>query len=260
MKATRYCAAGLLAACAATCSAQSIVYQRASLGTTGLTSGSGIAADSQFFTGWRFEVSGGPVITSRIGGHFFPGSGFIFGAIVRLTGPNDDPDTFDLTTPDVIGTTLIETPFAGCSCDDSGPLSVTLTDGWYLVIFGSGRFGATGFGPGLIAQDPATAATGSQLNITYRQPSHPAGQGGPFLQGSVGRVWVEADVVGGGPCYANCDGSTSNPVLTANDFQCFLNKYAANESGANCDGSTSNPVLTANDFQCFLNVYAAGCS
>ncbi|MBX3376215.1 MAG: hypothetical protein KF678_04345 [Phycisphaeraceae bacterium] len=61
-------------------------------------------------------------------------------------------------------------------------------------------------------------------------------------------------------CYANCDGSTGNPLLTANDFQCFLNKYAANDTYANCDGSTGNPLLTANDFQCFLNKFAAGCS
>ncbi len=65
---------------------------------------------------------------------------------------------------------------------------------------------------------------------------------------------------GPAPCYANCDASTSNPLLTANDFQCFLNAYASNLAYANCDGSTNNPVLTANDFQCFLNAYAAGCS
>ena len=28
-------------------------------------------------------------------------------------------------------------------------------------------------------------------------------------------------------CYANCDGSTVQPVLNANDFACFLNKFAA---------------------------------
>ncbi len=69
-------------------------------------------------------------------------------------------------------------------------------------------------------------------------------------------------VAGGGPtpCYANCDGSTNNPLLTANDFQCFLNEYAGGSSYANCDASTSNPLLTANDFQCFLNAYAGGCS
>jgi hypothetical protein len=61
-------------------------------------------------------------------------------------------------------------------------------------------------------------------------------------------------------CYANCDNSTVPPVLNANDFQCFLNRYAAGDSYANCDGSTVPPVLNANDFQCFLNAYAAGCS
>ena len=61
-------------------------------------------------------------------------------------------------------------------------------------------------------------------------------------------------------CYANCDGSTVNPVLNANDFQCFLNRYAAGDPYANCDGSTVPPVLNANDFQCFLNKYAAGCT
>ncbi|MBX3375612.1 MAG: hypothetical protein KF678_01250 [Phycisphaeraceae bacterium] len=62
------------------------------------------------------------------------------------------------------------------------------------------------------------------------------------------------------PCYANCDASSGSPVLTANDFQCFLNKFAAGDAYANCDGSTGTPTLTVNDFQCFLNKFAAGCS
>ena len=61
-------------------------------------------------------------------------------------------------------------------------------------------------------------------------------------------------------CYANCDGSTGTPALTANDFQCFINAYAAGTAYANCDGSTGTPALTANDFQCFINKYAGGCS
>jgi hypothetical protein len=61
------------------------------------------------------------------------------------------------------------------------------------------------------------------------------------------------------PCYANCDGSTVAPALNANDFQCFLNKFAASDVYANCDGSTVAPVLNANDFQCFLNAFAIGC-
>jgi hypothetical protein len=66
---------------------------------------------------------------------------------------------------------------------------------------------------------------------------------------------VEGDVTA--ECYANCDGSTGSPQLTANDFQCFLNRFAAGAIYANCDGVGG---LTANDFQCFLNAYAAGCS
>jgi hypothetical protein len=61
-------------------------------------------------------------------------------------------------------------------------------------------------------------------------------------------------------CYANCDGSSTSPILTANDFACFLNSYASGESYANCDQSVGNPTLTANDFQCFLNKFANGCS
>ncbi len=72
----------------------------------------------------------------------------------------------------------------------------------------------------------------------------------------VGTTW--ASVVPS-PCYANCDGSAAVPVLSANDFQCFLNEFAAGAPYANCDGSTATPILTANDFQCFLNTFAAGC-
>jgi hypothetical protein len=61
------------------------------------------------------------------------------------------------------------------------------------------------------------------------------------------------------PCYANCDGSAIAPILTANDFQCFLNKFANGDPYANCDGSVGTPTLTANDFQCFLNKFANGC-
>jgi hypothetical protein len=70
---------------------------------------------------------------------------------------------------------------------------------------------------------------------------------------------VTSDEVALGWCYANCDCSTVAPVLNANDFQCFLNQFAAGDTAANCDGSTVPPVLNANDFQCFLNAYAAGC-
>jgi hypothetical protein len=61
------------------------------------------------------------------------------------------------------------------------------------------------------------------------------------------------------PCYANCDGSTTPPILNVGDFTCFLQKFAAGAAYANCDGSTQPPVLNVGDFTCFLQKYAAGC-
>jgi hypothetical protein len=60
-------------------------------------------------------------------------------------------------------------------------------------------------------------------------------------------------------CYANCDASSTSPILNVSDFVCFLNRYAAGDSYANCDGSTTPPVLNVSDFTCFLNRYSAGC-
>jgi hypothetical protein len=60
-------------------------------------------------------------------------------------------------------------------------------------------------------------------------------------------------------CYPNCDASTQPPVLNANDFLCFLNRFAAQDPYANCDGSTTSPALNALDFSCFLTAFAAAC-
>jgi hypothetical protein len=61
-------------------------------------------------------------------------------------------------------------------------------------------------------------------------------------------------------CYANCDDSTTFPVLNVGDFTCFIQKFAAGEDYANCDGSTTAPTLNVADFTCFLQRYTAGCS
>jgi len=55
--------------------------------------------------------------------------------------------------------------------------------------------------------------------------------------------------------YANCDGSTTFPVINAVDFICFLNHASLGSAYANCDGSTGTPRITANDFVCFLNAF-----
>lgn len=45
--------------------------------------------------------------------------------------------------------------------------------------------------------------------------------------GAFAAAFAWADARYGRPlCYANCDGSTGSPLLTANDFQCFINRFA----------------------------------
>jgi len=85
----------------------------------------------------------------------------------------------------------------------------------------------------------------------------------PGLTGGFFSSFSEMDIAAGistaPACYANCDGSTSTPVLSAADFTCFLTKFRASDAYANCDGSTSTPVLSAADFTCFLTKFRAGC-
>ena len=64
----------------------------------------------------------------------------IFGAIIALTGPNDTPDSLDLSTPDLITTTLID--LSPGEMDGVGQLDIVLLPGWYAIAFGTGRLGA----------------------------------------------------------------------------------------------------------------------
>jgi hypothetical protein len=84
----------------------------------------------------------------------------------------------------------------------------------------------------------------------------------PYLSPGDLSQYVDNVVLTGGaaPCYANCDGSTTPPILNILDFTCFLNQFAAGSTYANCDLSTTPPVLNILDFTCFLNKFAAGCS
>jgi VCBS repeat-containing protein len=118
-------------------------------------SGGGIAIGDNQFVMIRFQVPApDPVRTFEMGGQFggFRGNGYIFGAIVALTDENDVPDSVDLSTPDVLGTTLIPV-FNEADPDRSfitrGKLSVEISRGFYAAVFGSGKFGATsdGFSP-----------------------------------------------------------------------------------------------------------------
>ena len=124
-----------------------IIYKSATIGTTPTTGTPGLLVDYQFI-GVKFQVLSN-VVTNAIGGNFqaVPGVGneTIFGAIVALSGPTGFPDSIDLSTPDVLGETLLSPP-TQTSGEVTAPLSLALPPGWYAVIFGSNLFGATGDG------------------------------------------------------------------------------------------------------------------
>jgi hypothetical protein len=114
--------------------------------------------------------------------------------------------------------------------------------------------------------DPSNS-TGLQFNGTW-VPTNDAGQGCAPVPVQQGLYFELLGVLGGGQCYANCDGSTVAPVLNVDDFTCFVNEFAQAQSlppaqqiasYANCDGSTIAPVLNVDDFTCFVNQFAQGC-
>jgi hypothetical protein len=117
------------------------IYESATLGPTDATVGSGV--DDLQYLGVRFQLASTATARS-IGGHFF-GGGQIFGAIVQLSSISDFPDTTDLSSADVLAHTLITVPAHSAEVSANiGP--ITLAPGFYALIFGAGRFGATGVG------------------------------------------------------------------------------------------------------------------
>lgn len=141
-------AAALALMFATTSATAATIFESGTLGPTGIPRGvvPGANVSSDVFNGVRFELAT-PVITTQVGGHFVGSVGTtdtLFGAIVKLADENDYPDSADLSTPDVLGSTKLTFPEP--SAEVFGDLSLSLDPGWYALVFGSGLFGASGNG------------------------------------------------------------------------------------------------------------------
>jgi hypothetical protein len=162
--------------------AAEIIYESGSLGPTGIPIGvvPGANVSAAVFNGVRFELTV-PVVTTHVGGHFVGSTDTtdtFFGAIVQLADENDFPNSGDLSTSDVLGSTTMEFPHP--SAEVFGDLALRLDPGWYALVFGSGLFGATGDGamplnnpdigsPTYIAHQPgAVLGWGDLLNPIFR--------------------------------------------------------------------------------------------
>ena len=125
------------------------IYESTTLGPTGQNRGFSVVYNQTL--GVRFHVDT-QITTGSIGGYFpefQPGlESDIVGAIARLCGPRDFPNSFDLTTKDVLGKATIHV--SSPSGDFAGNLELTLRPGWYALVFGPG-----GPGQAFEAQMPA---------------------------------------------------------------------------------------------------------
>ena len=127
--------------------ASSVTLESATLGSLSASSGYTIA-DYQF-VGWRFQINE-TLQVRDIGGHFLGlADREIFGAIAPLSDPTALPQGIP---EDLEELSLAATTFSVPNSNDPPPstvvfltpLSVTLTPGYYALIFGSGLFGASG--------------------------------------------------------------------------------------------------------------------
>ena len=153
-----------------------ILFESGTLGPTGINLSYGEAPGTfvkdSVFVGVRFEI-GQRAQTTHVGGHFaavdgggFGNGGTFFGALIKLNGEDDFPDSDNLSTPDVLGATVLTFPIF--SDEVFGELAVQLDSGWYALVFGSHLFGATGHGGavrnGLDIGDPSYIGFGPNLD------------------------------------------------------------------------------------------------
>ena len=133
----------------------------------------GVGASDDFWTFHRFEVTA-PTRLVTVGGVFGNTSGVaidIFGAVVRLSSPTDLPDSLDLTTPGLLGTTLLSvspTAFQE-SIEVEAPIDLILEPGWHALGFGTGAFGSPSGTNGVIMADHNTDLAPNQLPFTAVQ-------------------------------------------------------------------------------------------
>jgi hypothetical protein len=128
-----------------------------------------------------------------------------------------------------------------------------------LAVAATSLLGCAGFALGLPSGPPSVVTPQTSPKPVVAPETDPAAGG---LSPSRPPGGGGAD----GPCYANCDGSTGEPLLNANDFVCFHTNFYlywnapfAEQQAcyANCNLVGG---LNAADFACFLGKYVLGCS
>lgn len=189
------------------------------------------------------------------------------GSSLAVLLASDDPSAPELLADITAGNYSVVAPLARrdlWSLATSAPNGAAYTlaaggDGTlYTIDLSTGALTMIG-GGGYGGDDHALAFVGPQLFACGDNlRSVNAATGVATLIGPTGFTDIRGLALTSG-CYANCD-SGGNLALNVNDFICFQSTFAGGEAYANCDLSTTPPVLNVNDFICFQQRFASFCS
>lgn len=111
-------------------------------------SGSGYSVNAGQYLAARFHLDRLTAL-SHIGGHL-GADGSLFFAILRVTAAHPMPVGLPFNDNEVVWSQTFTSPFPwlsfGVTADHLLPVTLTLEPGEYMIVAGSGRFGATGYG------------------------------------------------------------------------------------------------------------------
>jgi hypothetical protein len=136
----------------------------AEMGPTGQAIGPSVSANN--YVGWRFRVNATTVVT-EVGGHLGAINGNLFAAIVSLTAIDAMPQGAPFADGTVKASTTFTPPKP--SGEFRTPISASLAPGAYALIFGSGRFDASGVALAAIEGQPNIAPTTASSYVFWRQ-------------------------------------------------------------------------------------------
>lgn len=174
-----------------------LIYESESLPTIQSDYG-GISVSNSYWSFQNFELKE----STRIGaiGAYFENYGVaqtVFAAIVSLDSLFDQPDSVDLSTPDLLSTTLF-TVENSKGADFQAVVDIFLSPGFYAVGFGQGMFGADNvpdYGTVLLKDVLVnyTDSTSPSLPYTAIQTVNPFNiPAGITLQGASPRFFVKS--------------------------------------------------------------------
>lgn len=144
--------------------AASITLASAEMGPTDQGIGPSVSATN--YVGWRFRLTRTTVVT-EVGGHLGAINGSLFAAIISLTAIDAMPQGEPFTDGTVKASTSFTPPTP--SGEFRTPLSASLAPGAYALIFGSGKFNASGVALAAINGQPNIAPTTSSSYVFWRQ-------------------------------------------------------------------------------------------